>query len=228
MRIKQAVQAAREEERKRYSEQLARQKKVIDARDLVIESLTRRTTAAEKLYQKTRVDANQSARRSKDLEATLENTKKLLQVATAKEHTAQVAIDELQETINRTSTELEEAFPIKSMKKTRDGSRGQPSWPLSMWEDIMQQLVLGVPPKAVYRSIVSVIKRYSPKVEIKPISLTTILRARTVLLVVVQTLAAYRLGKADKFGQLFQDATSRQQISFQNLAISIEEDELYK
>ena len=29
---------------------------------------------------------------------------------------------------------------------------------------------------------------------------TTILCARTVLLVVVQTLAAYRLGKADKFG----------------------------
>ena len=54
------------------------------------------------------------------------------------------------------------------------------------------------------------------------------MRARTVLLVVVQTLAAYRLGKADKFGQLFQDATSRQQISFQNLAISIEEDKLYK
>ena len=92
----------------------------------------------------------------------------------------------------------------------------------------MQQLVLGVPPKAVYRSMATVIKRYSPKVGINPISLPTILRARTVLLVVVQTLAAYRLGKADKFGQLFQDATSRQQISFQNLAISIEEDDLYK
>ena len=150
MRIKQAVQAAREEERQHYSELLSQQKKVINqqkkvinARDLVIESLTTRATAAEKLYEKTRVDANQSARRSKDLEATLENTKKLLQVATAKEHVAQAAIDELQETINRTSTELEEAFPIKSMKKTRDGSRGQPSWPLWIWEDIMQQLVLG-------------------------------------------------------------------------------------
>ena len=54
------------------------------------------------------------------------------------------------------------------------------------------------------------------------------MRARTVLLVIVQTLAAYRLGKAEKFGQLFQDATSRRQDSFQNLVISIEEDELYR
>jgi len=228
MRMKQAVQAAREEERKHYSEILSQQKKVISARDLVIESLTKRVKEAEKLYEKTRVDANKSARRSKDLETSLEHTQKLLRVATANENNAQVAIDVLQETIDRTSTELEEAFPIKSMKKTRDGSRGQSSWPLWIWEDIMQQLVLGVPPKAVYRSMANVIKRYSPKVGIQPISLTTILRARTVLLVVVQTLAAYRLGKADKFGQLFQDATSRQQISFQNLAISIEEDELYK
>ena len=228
MRTKQAVQAAVEKERKHYSALLSQQKKEISAKEIVITSLTTRAIKAEKLYEKTRADANQSARRSNDLASSLENTQKLLRVATAKEHASQVAIAELQSTIDRTSTALEEAFPIKSMKKTSNGKRGQTSWPLWIWEDIIQQLVIGVPPQAVYSSMARTIKRYSPKVDINPISMTTIMRARTVLLVIVQTLAAYRLGKADKFGQLFQDATGRQQISFQDLAISIEEDELYK
>ena len=93
----------------------------------------------------------------------------------------------------------------------------------------MEQLVIGVPPSAIHRSIGSVVKKFAPTTEFKhPIHLSTILRARTVMLVVVQTLASYRLGKANKWGQLFHDATSRRQISFQNLAISIEEDKLFK
>ena len=108
------------------------------------------------------------------------------------------------------------------------GQRSQLSWPNFVWEAIIEQLVIGVPPKAVYRSIASQIQRFSPSTGLNPISLTTILRARTVLLVVVQTLASYRLGKAGRWGQLFHDATSRRQISFQNLVISIKEDELFK
>ena len=67
MRIKQAVQAAVEKERKHYSALLSQQKKEISAKEIVITSLTTRAIAAEKLYEKTRVDANQSARRSNDL-----------------------------------------------------------------------------------------------------------------------------------------------------------------
>jgi len=36
------------------------------------------------------------------------------------------------------------------------------------------------------------------------------------------------LSKADKWDQLFTDATSRRQVSFQNLVISIEEDDLFR
>ena len=48
------------------------------------------------------------------------------------------------------------------------------------------------------------------------------------LLVVVQTLAAYRLAKADRWGQIFSDETERRQDSFQDLIISIEDDELFR
>jgi len=46
--------------------------------------------------------------------------------------------------------------------------------------------------------------------------------------VIVQALAAYRIAKADKWEQLFSDETMRWQVSFQNLIISVEEDEIYK
>ena len=56
----------------------------------------------------------------------------------------------------------------------------------------------------------------------------TIRREMMVLLVVVQTLAAYRPLLAYKWAQLFTDETSRRQISFQSPVISVEEDELFK
>ena len=228
LRIKQAVQKAREEERSHYAAKLAEKDKKLSAKELVITSLTNRAIRAEKLYEKTRVEANQSARRTKDLQTKVDDTTKLLRASIENERKVRDSLDILQQNMDRTSRELEEAVPIKSLSKTSDGKKGQPGWPLFVWETIIDQLVIGVPPMSVYRSVASVIKRYSPKVGINPISLTTVKRARTVLLVIVQTLAAYRLGKAGKFGQLFQDATSRRQDSFQNLVISIEEDELYR
>ena len=48
------------------------------------------------------------------------------------------------------------------------------------------------------------------------------------LLVIVKTLSVYRLGLAGKWGQLNNDATARRQMSFENLVISVEEDELFQ
>ena len=98
-----------------------------------------------------------------------------------------------------------------------------------MWDLIMESLLNGSPPRAVRENIKTHLATFAPGVKISELpSLWTIRRARTVLLVICQTLAAYRLAKADKWGQLFTDATSRRQVTFQNLLISIEEDELYR
>ena len=73
------------------------------------------------------------------------------------------------------------------------------------------------------------VKLFSPTTKIKELpSIWTIRRARTVLLVLVQTLATYRIAKADKWEQLFTDGIPRRQVAFQDLVISIEEDELFK
>jgi hypothetical protein len=47
-------------------------------------------------------------------------------------------------------------------------------------------------------------------------------RGKTVLLVVVETLAVYRLAKAKQWGQMHTDGSGRGQVAMQDLALSIE------
>ena len=143
-----------------------------------------------------------------------------------------IAVLELEEQLDNSALSLSNAnaaVPIKTIAKSRDGRGGTSSWPLYVWELIIEQLVNGTPPTAINSNIVTMIKTFSPTTTISELpSIWTIRRARTVLLVVVQTLATYRIAKADKWEQLFTDGTSRRQVAFQDLIISIEEDELFK
>ena len=123
----------------------------------------------------------------------------------------------------------EEAVPIKEFGKERHGNRGQATWPLYIWELIIEQLVNGTPPSSVNANVVTFIKKLSPSIVIRELpSIWTIRRARTVLLAIVQTLATYRIAKAGKWEQMFTDGTSRKQVTFQDLIITIEEDECFK
>jgi hypothetical protein len=49
-------------------------------------------------------------------------------------------------------------------------------------------------------------------------------QGRTVLLVVVETLAVYWLAKAKRWGQMHTDGGGRRQVTMQDLALSIEND----
>ena len=143
-----------------------------------------------------------------------------------------IAVLELEEQLDNSALSLSianAAVPIKVIAKSIDGRGGTSSWTLYVWELIIEQLVNGTPPTAINSNIVTMIKTFSPTTTISELpSIWTIRRARTVLLVVVQTLATYRIAKADKWEQLFTDGTSRRQVAFQDLIISIEEDELCK
>ena len=141
----------------------------------------------------------------------------------------QADINDSQRKLEESHHSLELAFPIKQIGRESDGKRGQKGWGHSMWDIIIEQLVNGTPPSAVNKNIVAYVRRFLPKCVINELpSIWTIRRARLVLLVIVQTLAAYRLGQAEKWGQVFTDGTSRRQETFQNLVMSIEEDELFQ
>ena len=117
------------------------------------------------------------------------------------------------------------AAPIKVFSKVRYGRGGQMKWPLYVWDLIITELVNGTPPTAIPDNIVSSIRTFSPNTVIKELpSKWTVRRARSVIYVIVQTLAAYRLGKSHKWRQAFTDGTGRRQVAMQNLLIDLDED----
>lgn len=121
------------------------------------------------------------------------------------------------------------AVPFPEIKRVRYGQRGAKQWPNYMWELIMGHLVNGTSPSAIAQNIKIDVEMFSPTTKIVELpSIWTCRRGRTVLLVVCQTLACYRLAKADKWGQLFTDGTGRRQQHYKDLLISVEEDHLFK
>ena len=122
-----------------------------------------------------------------------------------------------------------EIAEIKREPKRRQCDSNVHSWPLHVWKIILNQLVNGTPPSSINSNIIAHVKLLSPRTVIKELpNIWTVRRACSVLLVVVQTLAACCLAKAEKWGQLFTDGTSRRQLLFQNLVISLKEDDMFQ
>ena len=237
--VAEAVKETRAEERKIAAEKVSAEKdkassltsRLADSRKLVASLLDDRRKA-ERDAKKSSREANQSAQRSKSVIEAAESYRVDLERAENENATLRAAMEEMQSLLdeqNRRIEHLDKAVPIKVIQKTREGRAGRPRWGLDVWELILEQLVNGTPPSSVNDNIIAHVKKFSPTTKIKELpSIWTIRRARTVLLVIVQTLAAYRLGFAGKWGQLNHDATQRRQISFENLVISVEEDELFQ
>jgi hypothetical protein len=146
--------------------------------------------------------------------------------ATVKQQQSQIVDLEIDvEEKNKQISELEGACPIQVFGKIRKGQRGATSWPLFVWELNLDMLVNRTPPTAVSANIVIFIQCFSPHIKIKETpSIWTVRRSCTVLLVVVETSAAYRLAEAKRWGQMHTDGTGRCQIAFQDLTMTIEED----
>ena len=107
---------------------------------------------------------------------------------------------------------------ITEIKRVITNRGGSSSWQPFMWDLIMEALINGTLPSAIRANIQLHIDTFAPfinKVELP--SLWTICRTRTDVLVISQTLSAYRLAKVDKWGNLLTDTMSRRQVTSQNL-----------
>ena len=111
----------------------------------------------------------------------------------------------------------------KQMKKYRkSGQKGG----ASVWEDwvvlmVIELLVLGVPVKAIPGSIMTVYSTLYGKAPDEVPSTVFIYRCRSVVQVVGETLAAWRLAESENWHQIFSDATSRRQCAFQALIVGL-------
>ncbi len=86
---------------------------------------------------------------------------------------------------------------------------------------IIELLVHGAPPSSIPGTFASFIKVLSPSIKIKQLPSVWFIRCiQTVMLSIVEILAAYRLAKAITWGQLHTDMTTAYQTPFLNLLIS--------
>ena len=174
----------------------------------------------------------QTLKRARQTQSSFVHLEDQLKEAVNTNKSLEAAVAHLEAELDKTRCHLislGECIPVKVTERKRHRGCGPLTWPLFIWELILEKLINGIPPTSVNNNIVAHVTKFSPSTKIKELpSIWTICRARTVLLIIVQTLAAYHIAKADKWGQLFLDETMRPQVSFQNLTISVEEDEIYK
>jgi hypothetical protein len=137
----------------------------------------------------------------------------------------QLKLSELEKQLDDANHSLKECNAISAMSKERPiGRRGGASkWPPRVVQLVCEMLVNGTPPSAIPANIASLSAYQTGKVPESVPSLSFVRECRVVCQVIAECLAAFRLGKAEKWLQTHTDATSRRQIAFQNLIISIRE-----
>ena len=87
----------------------------------------------------------------------------------------------------------------------------------------------GTPPSAVSSNIASQIVIMNPDVKAKDVpSISYVRKCCTILRIIGETLASYKLAKAKDWQQLFADRISRRQTVIQNLIVTIKEDNVLK
>ena len=120
---------------------------------------------------------------------------------------------------------------LKVVGKIKEGGGhgGNCTWPLWMVQLILESLVNGTPPSAIPSNITSHISIINPEIEIKEVpSVRYVRKCRTILRIVGETLASYRLAKAKDWDQMFTDGTGRRQTAIQNLIFRIKEDNILR
>ena len=123
---------------------------------------------------------------------------------------------------DRIEVEKKNDIDIKEVKKTNEGGQSGHTWPLWMLQVILESLANGTPPSSIPDNILSHLSIMNPDIKTKQVpSISYVRRCRTILRIVGETLASYRLAKAEDWEQLFTDGTSRRQSALQNLIIGI-------
>ena len=105
-------------------------------------------------------------------------------------------------------------------------------WPVWVAQLICEFLVIGTPPSSMpgnirimYETLYDIDLDAEGEKKVDFPSIHFFRQCRIVVQVIRETMVALKLAKAVKWNQLFTDATSRQQISFQALLVGIMEDD---
>jgi hypothetical protein len=104
----------------------------------------------------------------------------------------------------------------------RNGRGGGRRWPPRMVQLICEFIINGTPPSAIPSNLASMFAMVG-MTEIELPSVSFCRECRTACQVMTETLAAYRVGKAERWLQGFFDGSSRRQIDITNFSVGIED-----
>ena len=115
-----------------------------------------------------------------------------------------------------------ERSPPSMAKKKVGGKRGgSGSWDKYVVQLVSELLVLGVPPNVIPGTIVMMYKSLLGETPSKVPSSSNVRECRGVICIVCETLTAMKLAKSPCWKQVFTDATTKRQQSFQTLIIGV-------
>ena len=170
--VKVAVKEARAEEREHYAKVIDKEKQekltlkgFIDKQKMLVTNLLNRSVFAEREAKSANRDAQQSARRSSDVQTVVATYESELKELQKENSTYRNALSEMKLLVEEYACKLEKlelSVPIKKIKKVRTGRGGSSSWPLYIWDLILEQLVNGTPPSSVSANIHAHVKKFSP------------------------------------------------------------------
>ena len=191
------------------------------ADEVKVEQLQAKATIRKALKGKAKSDARAEGRLIviRNLKNNLRDAQDILAIESHKRAELETTVmEQLQ-----ISASQQAALQIKRKMKIgrRGGSR---TWPIDVVLVICEMLVNGTPPSAIPANIQTMSAgMYGSEVAELP-SLNYVRQCRVILQGLNTTLAALRLANATEWSQLFTDGTSRRQIAFQDLVISVVED----
>ena len=135
----------------------------------------------------------------------------------------QTRVHDLEDALHESAADaIEKLNQIRELKVVGSGHGHSRWWPWWVRAMIMEQLVNGTPPTAIPRNIACDAAYLVPFLEVKVPNVQLCRRMRGELRIVTETLAAFRIGKAVNWRQLFTDGTSRRQTALLTAIIAID------
>ena len=187
--------------------------------------------AVDKLESQSRKLDKVKAQKTKSVDKLLHDQKQLEQ---EKDEIAK-QLNEFQQEMIDIEEQLEKAGPTgppisQFFERSRQSRKGgvlqyEPAMP----KLICECLAAGAPPSAIRPMLLTFAQTFHPTVEVKSLpSLSYIHKGRTILKIIAESCSVLQLAKANKWKQLCTDATSVGNIKFQDIIISIAEDDVFK
>ena len=185
-------------------------------------------------------DIKDARKATKAVKKMLQRFKIIAEARKEERDNAKARADELQDEAARLSkindAQAEELEYYKSLLKESEdkkkimkkewvmaagGKGGTKRWPVWVVQLVCELLVNGTTPSAIPKNLVSMYTTlYGEKPKEWPCD-NYVRGCRVIVQVIAETIAAFKIASADKYAQLWTDATSRRQISFQAMIVGI-------